>query len=106
MKIALIGATGFVGSGILSESLDRGHHVTAIVTHTDKLPTHPSLHGVKADVADRDALALLVAGHDVVISASIPARTSAAPAHGRSSLPSSSRASSGSSSSAAQAFSK
>ena len=31
MKIALIGATGFVGSAILQEALQRGHEVTAIV---------------------------------------------------------------------------
>ena len=37
MKIALIGATGFVGSAILKEALDRGHDVTAIVRHPDKL---------------------------------------------------------------------
>ena len=37
MKIALIGATGFVGSAILKEALDRGHEVTAIVRHPEKL---------------------------------------------------------------------
>lgn len=74
MKIALIGATGFVGSGILAEALDRGHDVTAIVTHPDKLPTHPNLQGVKADVADPEQLASLVAGHDVVISAFNPGK--------------------------------
>ena len=31
MKIALIGATGFVGSALLQEALGRGHEVTAIV---------------------------------------------------------------------------
>ena len=31
MKIALIGATGFVGTAILQEALQRGHEVTAIV---------------------------------------------------------------------------
>lgn len=30
MKIALIGATGFVGSAILKEALGRGHEVTAM----------------------------------------------------------------------------
>lgn len=64
----------FVGSGILAEALDRGHNVTAIVTHPDKLPTHPSLHGVKADVADRVDFASLVAGHNVVISAFNPGK--------------------------------
>ena len=29
MKVALIGASGFVGSAILHEALNRGHQVTA-----------------------------------------------------------------------------
>lgn len=63
-----------VGSGILSESLDRGHDVTAIVTNLDRLPTHPRLNGVKGDVAEREELASLIAGHDVVISAFNPGK--------------------------------
>jgi uncharacterized protein len=31
MKVALLGATGFVGSALLKEALGRGHLVTAIV---------------------------------------------------------------------------
>jgi putative NADH-flavin reductase len=31
MKVALLGATGFVGSALLKEALDRGHVLTAIV---------------------------------------------------------------------------
>ncbi len=37
MKIALIGATGFVGSAILKEALDRDHEVTAIARDPEKL---------------------------------------------------------------------
>ena len=37
MKIALIGATGNVGSKVLEEALSRGHDVTAIVRNPDKL---------------------------------------------------------------------
>ena len=33
MKLALIAATGFVGSAVLQEALDRGHEVTAIERH-------------------------------------------------------------------------
>ncbi|WP_372868441.1 NAD(P)H-binding protein, partial [Pseudomonas sp.] len=31
MKLALIGASGFVGAAVLQEALNRGHQVTAIV---------------------------------------------------------------------------
>jgi len=37
MKIALIGGTGYVGSKILAEALRRGHKVTAIVRHPQRL---------------------------------------------------------------------
>ncbi len=43
MKIAVIGATGFVGSAILQEALQRGHEVTAIVRHPEKVTPHPKL---------------------------------------------------------------
>lgn len=72
MKIALIGATGFVGSAILQEALERGHEVTAIVRHPEKLPPHARLHPQKADVYNADDVARLVAGHAVVISAFNP----------------------------------
>ena len=36
-KIVLIGASGFIGSAILKESLERGHIVTAIVRHPEKI---------------------------------------------------------------------
>ena len=74
MKIAIIGATGFVGSGILTEALDRGHEVTAIERNPEKLPDHAGLTPIKADVAERDKLMSAIAGHDVVISAFNPGR--------------------------------
>ena len=40
MKIAVIGATGFVGSAILQEALQRGHEVTAIVRNPEKVTPH------------------------------------------------------------------
>ena len=72
MKIALIGATGFVGSAILKEALDRGHEVTAIVRHPEKLQPHAKLHPQKGDIYREDEVARLVAGHDAVISAFNP----------------------------------
>lgn len=72
MKVALIGATGFVGSAILKEALDRGHEVAAIVRHPEKLTPHPNLHPQKGDVYNEDEVARVVAGHDAVISAFNP----------------------------------
>jgi len=72
MKIALIGATGFVGSAILQEALERGHEVTAIVRHPEKLQPRARLHPQKGDVYNADAVARLVAGHEAVISAFNP----------------------------------
>lgn len=74
MKIALIGATGYVGAKLLTEALDRGHQVTAIVTDAAKLPDHKSLVGISTDATDADRLATSVAGHDLVISAYNPGR--------------------------------
>ena len=76
MKIALIGATGRVGAKLLGEALGRGHEVTAVVSDAAKLPGHAALTGVSADATDVDALAQLVAGHDLVISAYNPGRDS------------------------------
>jgi len=74
MKIALIGATGFIGSAILQEALDRGHQVTAIVRHTERLPQHPSLVAQKGDITIEMETTALVVGHDAVISAYSPGR--------------------------------
>ncbi len=72
MKIALIGATGYVGAPLLQEALNRGHQVTALVRHPQKLTAHPQLTAVQADVHDSVALAEQLRGHDVVISAFNP----------------------------------
>lgn len=69
MNIVLIGATGYVGSAILAEALDRGHHVTAIVQHLDKLPQRKNLQGVKANVYSAVELGRRLGTPDAVISA-------------------------------------
>jgi len=72
MKVALLGATGFVGSALLEELLDRGHDVTAIVRNTGKLKERDHLTPVSGDVYDTTKLATLLRGHDAVISAFNP----------------------------------
>jgi putative NADH-flavin reductase len=69
MKIALIGATGFIGSRLLAELTSRGHQVTAIVRNPEKVPQGAGVSAKKGDVYDKDGLAALLAGHDAVISA-------------------------------------
>ncbi len=76
MKLALIGATGFVGKAILKELLDRGHQVTAISRHPEKIGVeHPLLKAVAGDALDENGLAALLKGHDAVISAFNPGWT-------------------------------
>ena len=69
MNIALIGASGFIGSALRKEALARGHSVTALVSQPDKLEPAPRLKATKVDVTDTAALADALAGHDVVLSA-------------------------------------
>src|SRR5258708_25152966 len=68
MKIALIGATGNAGSRILAELSRRGHSVTAIARHPQKVAALPGVTPVKADVDDAAGLAAAIKGHDAVIS--------------------------------------
>src|SRR6185437_840007 len=74
MKIALIGASGFVGSKILAEALQRGHQVTAIVRNPEKIQPQENLTVKKIDVLQTDELARLLAGHDAIISSFNPGR--------------------------------
>ncbi|HZW22524.1 NAD(P)-dependent oxidoreductase [Noviherbaspirillum sp.] len=69
MRIALIGATGFIGSAILKEALSRGHQVTAVVAHPGKLAPAANLTPVGVDVLDQAQLAARLKGVDAVISA-------------------------------------
>ena len=72
MKIAVIGASGQIGAFIRDEALARGHQVTAIVRHPEKIPVqNPRLHVVEADIL-KDNVDELVKGHDAVISAYNP----------------------------------
>ena len=68
MTIALIGATGFIGSRLLKELSDRGHAVTAIARDTAKVPALPSVTARAGDIHDGPGLTALLKGHAVVIS--------------------------------------
>lgn len=75
-RIVLIGATGFVGSAILKEALNRGFQVTAVARHPEKIAVKNELLKVAAlDVLSEDAVAEFVKGYDAVISAYNPGWT-------------------------------
>ncbi len=66
MKIALIGATGFVGSAILKELANRGHEITGISRHAG---TTENVAWQQTDILNVTALSKILAGHDAIISA-------------------------------------
>ena len=68
-KVALIGASGAVGSRLLKELSDRGHTITGIARNPDKIAALPGVTARKGDVFDKEGLTDLIRGHDVVISA-------------------------------------
>jgi putative NADH-flavin reductase len=68
MKVAVIGATGRIGSKITAELLARGHSITAIVRNPEKAPSNPNVKALKGDVTDPESVAALARGHDAVIS--------------------------------------
>jgi putative NADH-flavin reductase len=75
MKVALIGASGFVGRAILNELVQRGHQVTAIVRNREKVTPAENVSVVSANVLNATEVSTAVAGHDTVISAYNPGWT-------------------------------
>lgn len=74
MKVALTGATGFIGSHVLTELRSRGHEVTALVrdvAHADIVAARGATPAV-ADLYDRPAVASLLAQADGVIHTASP----------------------------------
>ena len=69
MKIALIGATGNVGSAVLDELLSRGHEVIALQRDPSKVAARENLRVVQADVSDAANVEAAVQGTDMVVSA-------------------------------------
>jgi putative NADH-flavin reductase len=72
MKIVLYGASGMIGSRILTESLSRHHAVVAVVRNPDKVAPQPHLTVVRGDATDTASVAATAAGADIAISAYSP----------------------------------
>src|SRR5690606_4754070 len=68
MKVAIIGATGFVGSKLVNEALNRGLEVTAIARKTENISAE-NVNKVSVDVNNVNQLSEVLKNQDVVISA-------------------------------------
>ena len=68
MKIAIIGATGNVGTRLVNEALNRHHAVSGIARDPSKLTRRTGLSTTLGDVTKPDALLPLLKGHDAIIS--------------------------------------
>lgn len=77
MKLVLFGATGMVGSRIATEASARGHQVLA-VSRSGQSPV-PGVTATAADATDREKVAEVARGADVVASACVPPRDGSDP---------------------------
>ncbi|MFG3024481.1 NAD(P)-dependent oxidoreductase [Streptomyces sp. NPDC048254] len=69
MHIGVIGATGGIGSRVVTEALDRGHHVTAFSRDATRIDEdRKNVVWKSVDVLDSDAVAAVIPGLDVLIS--------------------------------------
>ncbi len=67
-NIAVIGATGYVGSAVVAELASRGHKVTAFARNTDKVAKVDNVNAVATDVEAAD-FAEKLQGFDAVVNA-------------------------------------
>jgi putative NADH-flavin reductase len=69
MRIAVIGASGWLGGAIAREAMARGHKVTAIARHAERLNDLQGADLRAFDATDSNGLAPVIANHDVVVAA-------------------------------------
>ncbi len=75
LNILLVGASGMIGSRILSEAASRGHHVTAAARHPEKIAKGANITPVKLDATDAAALTALAKDADAIVMATSPRST-------------------------------
>lgn len=72
MRVALIGASGMIGSRVLKELLSRGHRVVAIVRDPSKVAQEDGVTAVQGDLSAPGDFAEKLQGVDAVVSAYNP----------------------------------
>jgi putative NADH-flavin reductase len=68
MTFTLLGATGWIGSHVLHESVARGHDIIAVARDVSPLPSHERIHPRRADINDPHSLQEVLRGATVVVS--------------------------------------
>ncbi|MGI9551139.1 MAG: NAD(P)-dependent oxidoreductase [Aurantibacter sp.] len=70
MDILIIGGTGKTGRQLISQGLEEGHRITAMVRKPDKLKLeHPNLKVLKGNVLNLENVENAIQGQDAVLSA-------------------------------------
>lgn len=72
MNIVVYGATGNAGSEIVKELVRRGHKVTGVARKVDSLKSVQGVTAKTDDLSNVDAIAAVIQGADVVVSAYQP----------------------------------
>lgn len=74
-KVAVIGATGFVGTQVVKELANRGYFVNALARNTSKIEESENVKAVTADIYNTAELSEILKGNDAVISTFNPGWT-------------------------------
>lgn len=74
-KVAVIGATGFVGTQVVKELANRGYFVNALARNTSKIEESENVNAVTADIYNTAELSEILKGNDAVISTFNPGWT-------------------------------
>ena len=74
-KVAVIGATGFVGTQVVKELANRGYSVNALARNTSKIEESENVKAIAVDVYNTSELAEILKGNDAVISTFNPGWT-------------------------------
>jgi uncharacterized protein len=75
MKILLIGATGMIGSRILTEAVSRGHEVIAAARKPEGVMASKGVTTAHLDASDAAQVIELAQDTDVIIAATAPRST-------------------------------
>ena len=74
-KVAVIGATGFVGTQVVKELANRGYFVNALARNTSKIEESENVKALAVDVYNTSKLAEILKENDAVISTFNPGWT-------------------------------